>query len=157
MKDIQLRESLVEVLSELPGKEGGLAILLATASSPPALAVLSSGDVLVVEDNVRVGIHASSSAVRHLGGSFSLLIPLAEVAVRVEVSNATAEVGERLARIEGSIARLRPTAEPPWVLEMRFRALGNDVERMADYVAYWHGVRSWLAGASPEPQMPSET
>lgn len=154
MTDAALTLSVTRALAPLPDAQGGLAILLATDASPPALAVLSSGDVFLDEDVIRVGIHASSSAVERLNGGFSLLIPLEEFAVRLEAVKATASVGRRLAMIEGRVETLRPTAEPPWMLEMRFQASPPDDDRIEGYVDYWRRVRSWMSGHSSEPDLP---
>lgn len=154
MTDADLTLSVSLALARLPDAQGGLAILLATDATPPALAVLSSGDVLLEDEVIRVGIHASSSAVQRLDGGFSLLIPLDEIAVRLEAIHATTSVGRSLAMIKGRVHALRPTAEPPWRLEMRFRANPPDDDRIEVYVDYWRRVRLWLSGISPEPDLP---
>src|SRR5690606_16715666 len=70
MVDEQLVGEVVEAIAPLPDVDGGLAIVIATASSPPAVAMLSTGDVAVVGTTVRVGLIAGSSVGRRLGGAF---------------------------------------------------------------------------------------
>jgi hypothetical protein len=146
-----LSQFLQAALEPLPDATGGVAIVLATSADPPALAVLSTGDVLIQDDVVRVGVHASSSTVRHLGGSFTLLVPLGEMAVRVEAVVVRSQVQGDLALIEGRLSALRPTAEPPWLLEMTFRPAIPDLPQTSAHVAYWQSVRLWLAGELPTP------
>ena len=149
-----LKTRVIEALSELPAESGGLAVVLATSGSPPAMALLSSGDVYIEDEAVRVGIHASSSAVTRLGTAFTLLVPLREIAARIEATGARSNVQPPLAMLEGSISSIRPTSEPPWVLEMRFRPEPPDDRSIPDHLEYWSGVRSWLAGDSTQPPEP---
>jgi hypothetical protein len=151
MDDRDLTSELAAVLGSLPDETGGVAIVLTTASTPPAIALLSTGDVHVDGDRVSAGVHASSSVAARLGGAFTLLVPLANQAVRIEVIDATVEVDSNLARITGTLAALRSTAEPPWVLDMQFRAQTPDTPGLGAYVAYWAGVKSWLKGTSTSP------
>ena len=146
-----LVQRLYAAVSELPDASGGLAIVMATAGTPPAIAVLSTGDVFLAGSQARVGVHGTSSVVGRLGDSFSLLIPLDDVAVRVEVVDATAAVHGDLALIAGTVSEFRPTAEPPWVMTMRFHAQDGDAAKIGAHLAYWTGVRSWLAGDTPGP------
>lgn len=143
-----------EALARLPSATGGDAIVLATSGPPPAMALLSTGDVHIVDGEVLVGIHASSSAVSRLGGSFTLLIPLGEIAARIEVASASASTHGPLALLSGEIASIRPTTEPPWVLEMRFRPEHSGHPAIPQHLRYWVGVRDWLAGGSPHPPAP---
>lgn len=144
-----------QALADPPDRSGGIAIVLATAGSPPAMALLSSGDVYISGDVARVGIYGSSSAVTRLGGAFTLLIPLGEMAVRLEVGSATTSGAPPLALIEGTIESIRPTAEPPWVLEMRFVPEPENHPSIPGFLDYWRQVKSWLAGEEPHPpQLP---
>ncbi|MGH8874670.1 MAG: hypothetical protein ACRDVM_05385, partial [Acidimicrobiia bacterium] len=138
----------------LPTAEGGIVVVLATAGPPPALAMLSSGDVAVDGDRVRVATYGGSSAAARLGGSFSLLVPGKDLALRVEVVEAHSRPAGKLAIIEGRIEAIRPTAEPPWTMELRFRP--NPAARVDGFLSYWQAVRTWLAsGADGEPPPPS--
>jgi hypothetical protein len=152
--DRDLLKAVADAVAELPDRDGGTAIVLAAGGSPPAFALLSSGDVLLRDDVVRLGIHATSSAVARVSESFSLLVPLGVRAARLEVGDVTVARGEHLALVAGRVTEVRPTAEPPWTLEMSFRAEPPDDERIDGYVEYWQGVRSWLAGTGPEPSLP---
>ena len=128
--DMSGDELLAEVrraLAPLPEAEGGIAVVLATSGVPPAVALLSSGDVDVSATAVRAVTYGGSSAATRLGTAFTLLVPAGEVAYRVEVDGATSRPAGRLALIEGRLAAIRPTAEPPWMLDLRFRrAAGGD-------------------------------
>lgn len=150
-----LRARLEQALASPPTETGGIAVVLATAGSPPAMALLSSGDVHVADGVARVGIYGSSSAVTRLGGAFTLLVPLGKIALRVEVSSATATTSGSLALIEGPITSIRPTSEPPWLLEMGFTPESPDHPAIPDFLDYWRQVKSWLSGdqATP-PQIP---
>lgn len=151
----ELRERVENALAQLPTESGGMAIALATAGSPPAIALLSSGDVYVSGEIARVGIYGSSSAVSRLGGAFTLLVPLGDIAVRVEAVSATATEAPPLAMIEGRIAAVRPTAEPPWTLEMGFTPEPANHPSIPDFLNYWSQVKAWLAGEqSSPPQIP---
>ena len=143
-----------EVLQPLPTEAGGVAVVLATAGPPPALALLSSGDVLVDDGEVHVGVFGTSSAVTRLGGAFSLLVPAGSVVLRVEVAEARATTEGELAHIRGSLTDIRPTSEPPWVTELRFRPSHPGVAAVPDHLAYWTEVRAWLAGEGPPPTPP---
>ncbi|MGH9167394.1 MAG: hypothetical protein ACRD02_06130 [Acidimicrobiia bacterium] len=154
MSSHRLRARLDEALEPLPTAEGGIVVVLATAGPPPALAMLSSGDVYVEGDTVRVATYQGSSASNRLGGSFSLLVPAGEEALRVEVEDAGSRPAGKLALIEGRIREIRPTAEPPWVMELRFRPAGEGAG-VEGFLSYWRAVRSWLAtGATGEPSVP---
>lgn len=151
MSHDQIPERVEQALSALPGQSGGIAIILATSGVPPAIALLSTGDVHIEDGVVRIGIHGSSSVVHRLGGAFTLLIPLGDTAARVEVSNANATRVDPLALIEGSISSIRPTAEPPWALEIRFSPAPPNHPAIADYMDYWAKVKGWLKGDIAEP------
>lgn len=149
----ELREALLAAVNPLPTLDGGTAIVLATAGSPPAIIPLSTGDVVVDDDKVRLAVFADSSAVRQLGGSCTLLVPTERGALRVYLQPATARETGPLAVIQGDIVSLRPSSEPPWALRLDFRpaqAEGRDA-----FVEYWGQVRSWLEhgaiGEGPEP------
>lgn len=151
--DLALAEAR-EILRPLPAAEGGLIVVLATAGKPPALAMLSSGDVLIGEDNnVLVGLHEGSSAAGRLGGAFSILVPSVNRGLRVEVTNATARTVGHVVLLEGRAAGVRHTSEPPWAITMRFSPQRS--EGVADHVRYWSDMRAWLeAGAKTQPPMP---
>ena len=149
-----LKDRVAGALSELPTKSGGLAVVLATAGTPPAMALLSSGDVYMEDNEIRVGIYASSSAVTRLGTAFTLLVPMGEIAARIEATDVRSKIQPPLAMLEGSISSIRPTAEPPWVLEMRFAPEPPDDRAIPNYLEYWTGVRAWLSGQSTEPPVP---
>jgi hypothetical protein len=157
MSGDDLLAAVRRALAAPPGADGGIAVVLATSGVPPAMALLSSGDVDVSATAVRAVTYGGSSAARRLGTAFTLLVPAGEVAYRVEADGATARAAGRLALVEGRLAAIRPTAEPPWVLDLRFRpqpaAQVEDAER---FVAYWSAVRSWLAsGAEGDPPQPA--
>lgn len=156
MKEPDLIADVKETLKRLPDESGGVAVVLATAGSPPAVALLSTGDVHIAETTVRVGIHGSSSVVERLDGGFTLLVPLRKAAARVEVINASARLLPPLAMIEGTVHSVRPTSEPPWVLEMTFSPEPFDHPAIPRYLEYWSHVKRWLMGeiANP-PDIPS--
>lgn len=151
LKQSPILDRVVEALAQLPQRSGGLAIVLATSGSPPAMALLSTGDVHIAEGVARVGIHGSSSTVERLGGAFTLMIPLADSAARVEVTDARTTRFPPLAMIEGSVESVRPTSEPPWVLEMRFSPQPVDHSAIPLYLDYWRQVKGWLAGEISSP------
>lgn len=145
-------EEAQEALRPLPTEDGGTIVVLATAGVPPAVAMLSSGDVLVNEDRVRAALYAGASAGRRLGGAFTLLVPTRERAVRVEATDASAREAGRLVLLEGDLTGVRPTAEPPWGIHMRFFPTAE--EGVADFLHYWRSVREWLeGGATDEPPL----
>ena len=65
----ELRDALVAALDPLPTTAGGASIVLATAGPPPTITPLSTGDVVVDNDTVRLAVFASNSAAKQLGGS----------------------------------------------------------------------------------------
>ncbi len=101
--------------------------------------------------HVRVGVHGSSSAADRFDGSFTLLVPIGDIAVRVEVSEATMTATPPLVKFEGPIDSMRPTAEPPWQVEMTFIPKPRDHPSIPDHVEYWKQVKAWLASESPAP------
>lgn len=144
-------DAVFEALSHPPDLDGGTAIAMATAASPPAMAVLSTGDVVFDGRTVLVGIHGSSSVVSRLNGAFTLLVPLRSSAARIEVVDAIVELAPPLAKISGTVDSIRPTAEPPWTLRMLFLPEPADHPALPAFVRYWADVRSWLRGDRPEP------
>lgn len=148
------REQLAAALSPLPDATGGSMIVLATSGTPPALALLSTGDVLVAGDIARVGLWAGSSAATRLGDGFSLLVPAGDVALRVEVSDAHAEEHGHVALIEGRITNVRATSEPPWVPVFRFIPDDPADPRVSDHLEYWTAVRRWLEERGDPPTPP---
>jgi hypothetical protein len=151
MSDQEIRAAVAAALATLPDETGGIAIVLATSGTPPAMALLSTGDVHLDGAEIRIGIHASSSAVARLGGSFTLLVPLGLTSVRIEADDPRVTVADPLARITGNVVSMKPTAEPPWTLEMRFRAQPPDDASIPRYVSYWRDVKSWLSSDRGEP------
>lgn len=154
MIDAGLLAAVAEALSVQPRESGGAALVFVTGSSPPAVALLSTGDVFLTGDRIKVGVHATSSTVSRFGGSFSLAVPLKRVVARVEVIDASASVQGDLARIEGRIATIRPTSEPPWIVNMTFEPRPATDRRIPIYLEYWRSVRDWLSGKAPEPPKP---
>lgn len=139
-----LLDDVQAAIEPLPTAEGGSMLVLATAGSPPAIAVLSTGDVAVVRGDVRVAVHGGSSAASRLGGAFTLLVPDRDEAYRVEVEPAVARRAGDLTVISGPIVSVRPTAEPPWVMRASFQPAEAGADRAGDYVSFWAAVRAWL-------------
>lgn len=81
----------------------------------------------------------------------TLLVPLRFIAVRVEVTPATAIEAPPLVMLEGQIESIRPTAEHPWVVKMGFVPEPRDHPAIPGYVEYWKQVKSWLAGERLDP------
>jgi hypothetical protein len=138
----ELRDAFLAAVAPLPTTNGGIAIVLATAGPPPAIVPLSTGDIAVEGDMVRLALFADSSAVRRLGGSCTILVPTEKGALRVYLQPAVARKTGPLAVIEGNIVAVRPSAEPPWSLRLDFRPTAE--EGREAFVEYWTRVRSWL-------------
>jgi hypothetical protein len=146
---------LPEILGDLPTEAGGVAIVLATSGTPPALALLSAGDVLVTaEGEVRCCVYATSSVVSRLGGAFTLLVPDETRMLRVEAVDARASVHGEVALVEGTLAGVRPTSEPPWRMSMGFEPDGPGDPRIAAFVEYWRAARAWLEDPASDPPEP---
>lgn len=147
--DNQALDEAREALQPLPTEEGGIIVILATAGSPPAIAMLSSGDVLVTDDRVRAALYSGTAAERRLGDAFTLLVPTRDRAVRLEVTEASARISDRHVILEGRLSGARPTAEPPWGIDMRFFPVGD--HGVTEFISYWNGTRRWLEdGATGE-------
>jgi len=151
-----MSRSLAEILADLPDESGGAAIVLATSGTPPAMALLSTGDVfLTTDDRVRCCVYGTSSVVSRLGGAFTLLVPDDTRMLRVETIDARASVHGDVALVEGTLADVRPTAEPPWTTSMVFTPERHGDPRIGGFLEYWRAARSWLADpSSPPPQPP---
>ena len=151
----ELRETLLAAIDPLPTTAGGMAIVVATAGPPPAMTPLSTGDIVVDGDTVRLAIFADNSAVGRLGGSCTLLVPTELGALRVSLQPAIAREAGPLAVIEGTIVSIRPSSEPPWALRLEFRPTAE--EGRDAFVDYWSQVRSWLKRGAPGegPQPPT--
>lgn len=148
--DRLLLERVSRAIDPLPTADGGTTLVLATSGTPPALAVLSTGDVALVGEKLLVAVHASSAAGRRLGGHFAVLVPEREVALRVEVVEASARTISHLCVLEGRVASVRPTGEPPWHMRMEFFA--DPDATTGGFLTFWAGVRRWLQdGAAGEP------
>jgi hypothetical protein len=135
-------EALRTAVEPLPTSTGGIAIVLATVGPPPAISLLSSGDVALDGDMLRLAVYAGSSTVARLGGSCTLLVPSGGGALRVELLRADARPAGPLAVIEGRISSVRPSHEPPWSLRLDFlpiKSQGRDT-----FLEYWRQVRAWL-------------
>lgn len=156
MTDDGERMRLVRALEPLPTAAGGVAIVMATAGVPPAMALLSTGDVRVDDDRVSVVTYRGSSVSQRLGGSFTLMVPASDVALRVEVVDAVVRSEGNVELVEGRLVGIRPTAEPPWLLEMSFRPERSDNPSIAGFVDYWALVRAWLerGGTGTPPPTP---
>jgi len=152
----ELRDALLSAVAPLPNTAGGTAIVLATANPPPAMTLLSSGDILVDGDTVRLAVFADNSVVSQLGGSCTLLVPTGGGALRVSLQPAVAQRAGPLAIIEGEIVSLRPSNEPPWSLRLDF--VPAEERGREAFVDYWTRVRSWLEqgapGEGPQPPTP---
>lgn len=151
----QLRDRFQAAVAPIPTVDGGKAIILATAGPPPSITPLSTGDIAVSGDTVRLALFADNSAVRWLGGSCTILVPTEEGPLRVSLQPAVAREAGTLAVIEGTIVSLRPSTEPPWSLRLDFQPTA-EVGREA-FVEYWTNVRAWLEQGAPGegPQLPS--
>ena len=156
---MEFLSELRRVLDEAPSAGGGRAIIVATGSAPPALALVSTNSAAVDGHGaVRLAVQAESSAARRLGGSATLLVPDDAGAMRVYVPEATARLAGAVAVIEGSIGSIDRTAEPPWALRLEFeRRDGDPAGRAEQDLRYWASLRSWLAAGAPEgpPPLPA--
>ena len=127
--------------------------MLATMGPPPTITPLSTGDVVVDGDEMRLAVFADNSAVERLGGSCTLLVPTDLGPLRVSLQPAVARGAGPLSVIEGEIVSMRPSQEPPWSLRLDF--LPAEEEGREAFVEYWTRVRSWLeegaAGEGPQP------
>ena len=149
----ELRDALVAALDPLPTTAGGASIVLATAGPPPTITPLSTGDVVVDNDTVRLAVFASNSAAKQLGGSCTLLVLTDLGPLRVSLQPAVAREAGPLVVIEGDIVSLRTTREPPWALRLYFQPAAEQGHEA--FVEYWTQVRSWLeqgaTGEGPQP------
>jgi hypothetical protein len=150
---------LEQALERLPDKDGGSVVVLAAGCAAPAMALLSTGDVLLRDDVVSAAVWAggSAAAVVEAGSGFSLMVATAGGAIRVEVEHAATRHAGALTVIEGPITRLRLTSEPPWAPDLCFRLANGDVAAASAFVAFWASVREWLAAGAepPSPRVPS--
>jgi hypothetical protein len=117
--------------------------------------LLSTGDVVVDGDTVRIALFADNSAAARLGGTCTLLVPTDRGALRISLQPAFVREAGQLSVIEGNIVSLRPSYEPPWSLRLEFSPVaeqGRDA-----FVEYWAQVRSWLERGAPGegPQPPA--
>jgi len=151
-----IRLEVERALATLPTSAGGIALLLAIAGDPPPVVLLSAGDVVLDGASVRIALYAASSAARVVGDSATLLVPVNDGAVRIEIGDIRRRGDDRFAVIEGVIGAFRPTAEPPWRPRLVFEAAGPGTE---SFVAHWGALRAWLAsGATGEsPPLPPGT
>lgn len=140
-------ERLAAALAPLPTLDGGAVLVLATSGEPPAVAVLSTGDVALLNGELWIAVHRGSSAVERLGGACTVLVPAGDEALRVEVAPATSSRAAHLAVIRGPIVEIRPTAEPPWAVHMAFHAA--PVASAEPFVSFWSEVRAWLQAGAP--------
>jgi len=155
----ELRDAFLAAVRPLPTTAGGIAIVVATAGPPPAVNLLSTGDISVADDTVRIAVFANNSLVTHLGGSCTILVPTDGYAVRVSLQPAVARPAGPLAVIEGNIVSVRPSVEPPWSLHLNFRPAEEQGRGVFvdSFVDYWTQVRSWLEQGAPGegPQPPT--
>lgn len=154
----ELLHEVQAAIEPLPTVEGGSMLVLATAGVPPAVALLSTGDVAVVDGEVRVAVHGGSSVATRLGAAFTLVVPDRDEAYRVEVEPAASRPAGDLTVISGPIVSIRPTAEPPWVMRASFQpARDASADRAGAYVSFWSSVRTWLTdGAEGDgPRVPA--
>jgi hypothetical protein len=148
LADAELLSKVGQALERLPSASGGTAIVIAAAGSPPALAVLTTGDVFLEGDSIRIALHGGSSVPRRLEGGCSLLVPVGSGLLRVEVAPAESREAGPVDVIEGTVADIRPTAEPPWIPTMAFSpAPSGDVEPTLEY---WRAMREWLSGGAQD-------
>jgi hypothetical protein len=149
----ELMDALHAAVAPLPTDNGGIAIVLATADHPPAVSLLSAGDVAINVRTARLAVYSGSSAVVRLGGSCTLLVPSNGGALRVELQTARARKAGPIAVIEGEIVSVRPSLEPPWELRLDFIPIED--EKREAFLEYWRRVRTWLEegalGEGPTP------
>src|SRR5215216_1028254 len=89
----ELRDAFLAAVRPLPTTAGGSAIVVATAGPPPAVNLLSTGDISVADDTVRIAVFANNSLVAHLGGSCTILVPTDGYAVRVSLTGGGKDSG----------------------------------------------------------------
>jgi hypothetical protein len=145
--------AVARLLDPLPTAAGGAVLVMASGDSPPATALLSTGDVLLRGTTIQIAVHAGSSVARRLSGGCAVVVPDEERVLRMEITPAEARRAGPLDLIEGEVVAIRPTGEPPWTARMTFAAVpGGDVQPALDY---WTAVRSWLIrGASGDGPAP---
>lgn len=150
--------ALRAALAVEPTAAGGPAIALASAGPPPAFALLATGAVALGQDlTLRIALQRGASAAAHLGGSCSLLVADDRGgALRVAVAPARVRDAGPIALIEGPVASIRPSHEPPWSLVLRFDVDAGAGAAAAPHLVYWRAVAAWLtAGASGDgPPLP---
>jgi hypothetical protein len=146
MNSHELPAGLLDALRPLPTAHGGKVLVLATGGEPPAMAMLSTGDVWLTEGRMMIAVHATSSVGRRLGAGCTLLVPGASVAYRIEMGSLSSRSAGALILVEGDVTGVRPTAEPPWCMELRFYVDAN--QDPVPFVDFWREVRAWLVGGA---------
>lgn len=145
--------TLAEALCPLPTEAGGAALVLVAGGTRPSSVLLSSGNVHLEGERLRVAIRTGSSVLDGLDGELLLLVPSAGSALRALVEPTWIRAAGTHAVLEGRVLSVRTSVELPWALALAFVPSGADG---ADaYLAFWRSLRSWLAagavGDAPAP------
>lgn len=139
----ELYQRLAALLARLPDETGGLAVVAAVDSSPPALAMLSTGTVVLDGDNVKMVTEARSSiATATPRTSASILVADEVTVLRASIAPLTTLRYEHLAVLAGPLTSIRPSVEMPWSLQLFFVPSGLATRQ--PFLDYWHTVRGWL-------------
>lgn len=149
----RLHQRLAVLLATLPDETGGLAVIAAIDSSPPAMAMLSTGHVVLDGDTVKLVTEARSSiATATPRTSASILIADEVTVLRASIAPLITDVYEHLAVLSGRLISIRPSVEMPWSLQLSFVPSGR--ARREPFLDYWHAVRTWVLDGcrgSPPP------
>jgi hypothetical protein len=148
------RRRFAAAIEPLPNLSGGKIVVVMAGGPPAAATLLSTGNLALDGNTLRVALHASGSITRSIAGDCLVLVDDRDCALRALVSPIQVRQAGPLEVVAGPIAEIRPTCEPPWKMLLRF---DREDERDAAiaHVAFWASLRSWLeAGARGQPPDP---
>jgi hypothetical protein len=141
------------LLAVAPDEHGGAVVLLATDSTPPAVALLTTASVVLDGDGVQIAVQAASSVARRPAESCTLVVGDGTATGRLEVALSERREAGGLVVLSGRVVAAPVMAEAPWVLTMWFQpgAQGD----AAPLLRFWADLRRWLrGGAAGRPPTP---
>lgn len=136
------------LLDEEPDVDGGRVVVLATSSSPPAMALLTASSVALDGEQATVAVQARSTAGQRAADGFTLLAEDGGGGQRLEVAGVTRERAGDLVLLRGTVTRSLSMTEGPWRLLLRFQAEAGDATPL---LRFWSELRRWLRGGADGP------
>jgi hypothetical protein len=133
---------------------GGSVVIVVTSSEPPAVALLTGASVRLRGSSLQLAVFTASSMARLPASTFTLITTHQGAGLRLQGRIVQRRSSAHVTLIECEVTAADVLQEAPWTTSFTFTTAAP--EETGPLLAYWAGLRSWLAddASGPPPDVP---